>query len=354
MEKLLKASEYGTMAKIAWVLALLLAAAMVAIAVSGIVAAFSLPNMLVIASGITVLTFLSGYNFTLPKVPGELSIKNLVAFWAVIWIGPGAAVLLITVSSTIRYLIDRKTKSVRSCSIYIDVISTAAAALAFSAILRGALIEETLTPQLDIESAKLIVLGTLLMTLTQLIVSGPLRITFDRLVRSDNIRLSLQRHIVRPAVASLPVAVFTIILCLLFAHFGIEFGLVISPLAVVACLAYRVHLKRLEQKTKEITEASRLHLATFQALATAIDARDHVGLGHVRRTQIFAVGLGKLMGLPESDINALRTGALLHDIGKLAVPDHLLNKPGKLTAAELEKTKIHAAVGASIDRKSVV
>ena len=61
--------------------------------------------------------------------------------------------------------------------------------------------------------------------------------------------------------------------------------------------------------------------------------------------------MGKLLGLAESDINALRTGALLHDIGKLAVPDHILNKPGSLTPAELEKTKIHSAVGASILEK---
>lgn len=122
----------------------------------------------------------------------------------------------------------------------------------------------------------------------------------------------------------------------------------IFPVAVFANLAYKIHLRRLEQKTKEITEASRIHLATVEALATAIDARDQVGIGHVRRTQIYAVGIGKLLGLSDGEIDALRTGALLHDIGKLAVPDHILNKPGKLTPAEMEKTKIHAAVSASI------
>ena len=78
-----------------------------------------------------------------------------------------------------------------------------------------------------------------------------------------------------------------------------------------------------------------MHLATVEALATAIDARDQIGMGHVRRTQIYAVGLGNILGLDEGDINALRTGALLHDIGKLAVPDHILNKPGQLTVAEM-------------------
>ncbi|MFM9904636.1 MAG: diguanylate cyclase [Pyrinomonadaceae bacterium] len=124
----------------------------------------------------------------------------------------------------------------------------------------------------------------------------------------------------------------------------IMMGLLISLVGI----GYRIHVKSLEHKTKQISEFSRVHLATVEALATAIDARDQVGLGHVRRTQIYAVRMGNILGLGEDDINALRTGALLHDIGKLAIPDHILNKPGSLTAAELEKTKIHPLVGASI------
>lgn len=141
------------------------------------------------------------------------------------------------------------------------------------------------------------------------------------------------------------------VLWVLFAKFGAEFALVLGPFVAVAIVAYRLHIKRLGEKTREISEASRIHLATVEALATAIDARDQVGLGHVRRTQIYAVGIGKLLNLPASDIDALRTGALLHDIGKLAVPDHILNKASALTPAELEKTKIHSEVGASILEK---
>jgi putative nucleotidyltransferase with HDIG domain len=120
---------------------------------------------------------------------------------------------------------------------------------------------------------------------------------------------------------------------------------------VIGSIAHAVHRQRLSIKTREISEASRLHLATVEALATAIDARDQMGIGHVRRTQIYAVGIGKYLGLSDDEISALRTGALLHDIGKLAVPDHILNKVGTLTQAEIEKTKIHASVGASILEK---
>lgn len=160
----------------------------------------------------------------------------------------------------------------------------------------------------------------------------------DRLVRTP-----LMGHLVGLAVA--------IVLFLTFNHFGIEFGLVLLPLAIATNAAYKIHIRSLEMKTKEIREASKIHLATVEALATAIDARDQVGVGHVRRTQIYAVGLGRKMGLSELELDALQTGALLHDIGKLAVPDHILNKPGRLTQAEMEKTKIHSSVGASILEK---
>jgi diguanylate cyclase (GGDEF)-like protein/putative nucleotidyltransferase with HDIG domain len=92
----------------------------------------------------------------------------------------------------------------------------------------------------------------------------------------------------------------------------------------------------------------RLHLATVEALATAIDAKDQTSHCHVRRVEIYAAGLGSLLGLSDSEVRALRAGALLHDIGKLAVPDHILNKPANLSAAEFEKTKIHTIVGAEI------
>jgi diguanylate cyclase (GGDEF)-like protein/putative nucleotidyltransferase with HDIG domain len=137
----------------------------------------------------------------------------------------------------------------------------------------------------------------------------------------------------------------------LFYHFGVEIAFVLAPIAAAGAVAYRLHLNSLSKKTREVSEASRVHLATVEALATAIDARDQVGIGHVRRAQIYAVGMGRLLNLSEKDIDALRTGALLHDIGKLAVPDHILNKPGGLTPAELEKTKIHSEVGASILEK---
>ncbi|HKR61197.1 MAG TPA: diguanylate cyclase, partial [Pyrinomonadaceae bacterium] len=128
---------------------------------------------------------------------------------------------------------------------------------------------------------------------------------------------------------------------------------IICIVGIVAAvyLIYRTSIERVQAQTREAESIAKLHLATAEALATAIDAQDQTSHCHVRRVQIFAVGIGELLKLTKPDIEALRAGALLHDVGKLAVPAHILNKPGSLSAAEFEKVKIHTTVGAQlIDR----
>ena len=93
---------------------------------------------------------------------------------------------------------------------------------------------------------------------------------------------------------------------------------------------------------------SDLHLATIEALALAIDAKDQTAQSHIRRVQVYAAGLARALGMPETEIQGVKTAALLHDIGKLAVPEHILSKPGPLTQEEFQKIRIHPQVGAEI------
>jgi len=130
--------------------------------------------------------------------------------------------------------------------------------------------------------------------------------------------------------------------------FGFLYVLLGAPIIAATYATYRVFFARVDEKTREADALSRLHLATVEALATAIDAKDQTTHCHVRRVQIYAAGMGKVFGLSRSEIEALKAGALLHDVGKLAVPDHILNKPGRLTTAEFERMKIHTTVGAQI------
>jgi len=120
-------------------------------------------------------------------------------------------------------------------------------------------------------------------------------------------------------------------------------------------LLYRFNEKRLREITRAqaeklhyIEEIADLHMNTIESLAIAIDAKDQTTHGHVRRTQIYATEMGKLLRVKDQELRALVAGALLHDIGKLAVPEYILNKPGKLTEAEFAKMKIHPTVGGDI------
>ena len=93
---------------------------------------------------------------------------------------------------------------------------------------------------------------------------------------------------------------------------------------------------------------SNARLATIEALALAIDAKDQTAPYHIRRVQVYAVGLARALGMSPHDIQGVKMAALLHDIGKLAVPDHILAKPGALTPEEFQKVRIHPQVGAAI------
>lgn len=136
-----------------------------------------------------------------------------------------------------------------------------------------------------------------------------------------------------------------------------EFFLAVSPL-LIASLGFaflRVQgrglglaRRDLEKELAREREVSGLRLKAVESLAIAIDAKDQTTQGHVRRTRLYATELGKLLHVTREEMSALEAGALLHDIGKLAVPEYILNKPGKLTAAEFEKMKVHPAVGADI------
>ena len=111
---------------------------------------------------------------------------------------------------------------------------------------------------------------------------------------------------------------------------------------------YKVYMGRIEDEQRHVRQTSDLHLATIEALARAIDAKDQNTQTHIRRVQLYAAGMAKAVGLSPAAIEGVKTAALLHDIGKLAVPEHILSKPGPLTQEEFQKIRIHPEVGAEI------
>jgi diguanylate cyclase (GGDEF)-like protein/putative nucleotidyltransferase with HDIG domain len=114
--------------------------------------------------------------------------------------------------------------------------------------------------------------------------------------------------------------------------------------------SYRVYLGRLEDRERHVQQMSDLHLATIESLALAIDAKDTTCRNHIRRVQMYAESLARAIHLSDNEIQGVKTAALLHDIGKLAVPEHILSKPGPLSAEEFKKIAIHPRIGADIIR----
>ncbi|MCG3775270.1 MAG: Cyclic di-GMP phosphodiesterase response regulator RpfG [Nitrospira sp.] len=124
---------------------------------------------------------------------------------------------------------------------------------------------------------------------------------------------------------------------------------VIVPLLVITYLTFRTSWDRLEDANRHIAQVSDLYLSTIETLAMAVDAKDQITHGHIRRVQIYAVELAKRLGVSDpQQLKAIEAAALLHDMGKLAIPEHIMNKPGTLTAPEFEKMKRHSEIGADL------
>jgi diguanylate cyclase (GGDEF)-like protein/putative nucleotidyltransferase with HDIG domain len=129
---------------------------------------------------------------------------------------------------------------------------------------------------------------------------------------------------------------------------GWQLSLLVLPVVYLITRSYQLHLARVDDGLRHAEELAGLHLRTIEALALAIEAKDSTTANHLERVQTYAIEIGRIMRISPDELEALRAAALLHDIGKLAVPEHILSKPGRLTPDEFEKMKIHPIVGADI------
>lgn len=129
---------------------------------------------------------------------------------------------------------------------------------------------------------------------------------------------------------------------------GWSFTLALLPLLYAIYRSCRIYFEKLDQEKAHAQNMAALHLRTIEALAMAIEAKDECTHEHLRRVQVYSLELGKQLGLPEDEMQALQAASILHDIGKLAVPDYIISKPGKLTPEEFDKMKVHTIVGADI------
>jgi diguanylate cyclase (GGDEF)-like protein/putative nucleotidyltransferase with HDIG domain len=311
----------------------------------------SISKLVVLGVASLVALLVCRHRLQIPRTKIRILAKDIFALWAVLWLGISGAVLLNIVASATTSYSARHNRKRAFLQIASDAIATFIVASVYYFASNYFLNNNGTVESIEGGNAINITAAIFSMAAIHFVLNSSIIYFGRRADGEPEVKQLLKETLLFP-LGSYPLTIVaTLLLNLTFLQFGIEFGLVILPITIIASVAYMVYQERLANKTREITEASRIHLATVEALATAIDARDQMGIGHVRRTQIFAIGIGEFLDLSDDEINALRTGALLHDIGKLAVPDHILNKPGTLTQAEIEKTKIHSSVGASILEK---
>lgn len=126
-------------------------------------------------------------------------------------------------------------------------------------------------------------------------------------------------------------------------------ALVLPPIYVVY-YSYRLYMDKIRKDLEHISALANLNNSVIASLATAIDAKDHYTNKHLSRVQTYALAISEYLGLTSDEHEAVRHAALVHDIGKLGVPEHILTKPGKLTPEEFERMKSHVEIGAAILR----
>ena len=293
------------------------------------------------------LTLVSGSaTVRLPSVPATISISETFVFTSILLFGPAAGTLTVALDSLVIsfWLIRRRPEPIRLLfNLSAPALSVWVAAHLFY-LTSGAqpLISEPtqiseLVPSLLVATVVYFLLNS---WLTAFAISFERKLNPYLVWKQNFLWLSLN-YFGGASLASLLV-VYTRDID--FTYVGI-----ILPLLLVIYLTFKTSMARVEDAKKHLAEMNTLYLSTIETLAMAIDAKDQVTHGHIRRVQIYARGLAAAVGMKsDNEIKAIEAAALLHDMGKLAIPEHILNKPGKLTPAEFEKMKRHAPIGAEI------
>jgi diguanylate cyclase (GGDEF)-like protein/putative nucleotidyltransferase with HDIG domain len=306
------------------------------------------PNWLVLA----VLTLLSGsFTVRIPGIPARLSVSETFVFAAALLFGPPAAIMIVVLDTLVISFWLGRQSSPPSSRLSFNV---AAAAVSIWAATHLFYLCTGIQP-LSIEPSPivrllpwLLLLATVYFLLNSWLVAIVVGLHKRRspvaVWRQSFLWLSLNYY----SGASVAALILPYLVLAGDSAFMYVAG-VILPVLIISYLTFKTALGRIEDANQHLSQLNRLYLSTIETLAMAIDAKDQITHGHIRRVQQYAVGLAKHLGITDqAQISAIEAASLLHDMGKLAVPEYILNKPGKLTAAEFERMKLHASIGADI------
>ena len=293
------------------------------------------------------LTVASGWaTLRIPGMPISFSISDTFIIAVALLFGPSAGAITAALDGFV--LSSRMVSSRRT--IERILFNMAALTIAIWIAAQVFFLVEGNRPQLDGPLAAVRLLATLLLfgTLDFGLNSGivAVAVSFERRVSI----LSIWREHLAGVWITYFGGIFGAMLVMVLARFStIETLILIVPLPVILYVTVRHALGRAQDQITHLGTVSRVYVGAIEALAHAVDAKDQITHDHTRRVQDQTVRLARALSVvDEGEIQAINAAALLHDVGKLAIPEHILNKPGRLTPAEYEIMKRHASIGAEI------
>lgn len=280
-----------------------------------------------------------------PGVSTKITLTDTLIYIGVLMLGPWAAAILASVDG-----LARSPRCVKSHQIATVGINVSGMNLA---VLVSSLLTIKLFGPLDLLIRDADRLATLpfalaFLALINCIVNTVIVAAAVALWRKENVLKNWAENYLWTSGTFFIGAMAAGVICKAIVVFGFYAVAISLPVILLTYVAYKTYLGKVEATNRHIEKLARLHLSTIEALTSAIDARDPLNRGHVQRVRKLAEGLARSLDYAEDQMEGLKAAALLHDIGKLAVPEYILSKPGKLTPAEYSKVMIHPVVGANI------
>ena len=285
-----------------------------------------------------IALLVSGLKLQLPGVTGTISVCYFFVIIGIVSLNL-PQVLVTGCSAVLVQYFWQSTKKLRLVQILFNIASASIAIAASYHVFHSAWLRS-----IPLELAVMLaILGCTYFASTTLLVAAVIALTENKSIRDiwrTTYLWALPYYLLGAATAGL----FEVAK----RHLGWQTSMLVVPITYLVYRSYRMYLGRLENEKRHAEETAALHLRTIESLALAIEAKDHTTHDHLQRVQVYAVEIAQELNLTESELQAVRAAALLHDIGKIAVPEHIICKPGKLTPEEFEKMKIHPVVGAEI------
>ena len=296
----------------------------------------------VILAGLTLLT--GSFSIKIPAVAARISVSEAFVIAGLLAFGPHAATLIVALDSLVltSWLRGRSRSSLRA------LFNMTAGALAISCAAQLLQWMVPIYPAASAPSDQLL-LPVFAVAISYFVINSWLIAIAVAVERSESSIEIWRRHFPWLSLNYIGGASLALILVSYTRNISATAVGIVVPLLVVIYLTFRMSWARLEDANTHVNQLNQLYLSTIETLAMAVDAKDQVTHGHIRRVQVYAVELARRIGVDDSrQIKAIEAAALLHDMGKLAIPEHILNKPGRLTTTEFDCMKQHAHLGADL------